>query len=451
MKKQRLYKKLLTLAVGGALLGAGALGVSWKNSARAQEEIPEGTPLNKGNLDQLLGKKLDGHNMRDLLSKDLESFIRDHGWSWVRLLKSYENDPKKTPIKKGLLEGTNLFKGQAKLNPTTKVVENFTAGIPFTDISLDDPMAGYKIMNNSQKGPWLTDSAFGLIDGLLIDSKSGPQKQIGFTAGIFRYKGRQHKPWNIEGVDKNMVFMVFQKYPTDAKGVGMMMLLYPDGRLPDIYAYVRMIRRTRRLGGGAWGDPLAGTDFNFDEVLGGLIADPSWYQNVKLLGKRYTIANLHGEMELPPGFPFPGMVSTRSDMKGRFPQIDIQGPPYWTLKQVGEPVSVYEVEITPPKGFSWSKRIAYYGTHPYLPANYWSFIYDKKGKLWKILNNGFFFVEDAEKEYGVAPHFIAAYDIQRGHATLLQPDVPRWQPVWNQAGTSLAKQFTPENVANLVE
>ena len=457
-------KKFLTLAAAASFL-ASAFGIGTRQSLAAEElghgetgktsapstseAIPEGTPLSRDNLDQLMKKKLDGHVLRDLIPQELERFIREYNWRWSKLIKGTEGDLKKTPVKKGVLESTSLFKGQARVNPATKRLENFTAGIPFLDISPDDPLGGYKVMYNAQKPSWMADSALGLMDGVRVDAKKGVEGQVGYTAGIFRYKGRQHKPWNIEGVDYNVVFMAFQKYPTDAKGVGMMIFLYPDGRFPDIYAYMRSTRRVRRLSSGAWSEPMAGSEMSFDEAMGGVAADASWYQNVKLLGKRYVLATLHGEPN--PGYPFPGMIAEKKELQERYPRVDLKNPPHWVLVDAGEPVSTYLIEITPPKGFSWGKRLVYLGAHPHIPAHYWTFEYDKKGELWKVMVSAYCFVEDAEKEYGIAPHFYGGYDVQRAHGGFSQPDIPRWQPVWNQAGTELAKQFTPQNIPNLVE
>lgn len=78
------------------------------------------------------------------------------------------------------------------------------------------------------------------------------------------------------------------------RGVGTLMVQYVGGRLPDVYAYIKAVRRVRRLSGNAWADPVVGTDMLTDETFG-LNIDLTWYPEYKITGKRWVLAALHSQ------------------------------------------------------------------------------------------------------------------------------------------------------------
>ena len=84
--------------------------------------------------------------------------------------------------------------------------------------------------------------------------------------------------------------MVLNKYPEDTRGTGVVTVSYDDARLPDVYAYIKAVRRVRRLSSRAWADPLSATDLLNDEAFG-MAVDPAWYADWKLVGKRWIMAS----------------------------------------------------------------------------------------------------------------------------------------------------------------
>ena len=60
--------------------------------------------------------------------------------------------------------------------------------------------------------------------------------------------------------------LFFVTAPYDMKGVGIFTVRYDLPKLEDTWVYVKSVRRTRRLSGGAWMDPVDGLDMLNDEI-----------------------------------------------------------------------------------------------------------------------------------------------------------------------------------------
>ena len=52
--------------------------------------------------------------------------------------------------------------------------------------------------------------------------------------------------------------MIFNLAPQDVAGTGAYIQRYDDGRVDDSWAYIKSIRRVRRMSGGTWMDPIPG-------------------------------------------------------------------------------------------------------------------------------------------------------------------------------------------------
>jgi hypothetical protein len=147
-----------------------------------------------------------------------------------------------------------------------------------------------------------------------------------------------------------------------------------DGRLDDIFAYVKSVRRIRRLSGGAWFDPIGGTDLLSDEpwILSGY---PGWYKDQKLQEKRWQL--------MPVGDPkSPGWVKDARTKAEEYPYIETEQKPYGMPKLQWAPREVYVIEVTPPTEHYYSRKTWYCDVE--YPIFHMADNYDKAGNLWKV-------------------------------------------------------------------
>jgi hypothetical protein len=196
------------------------------------EEVADGTLLSAATIDGLLDKTLDGQPIRSVLVGEQEKMIRQYGWQ-MNLVKA-----KPVNITSGLLELTEKHKGEASLDASKRLV-NHTAGVPFPELDPADPDAGYKLTYNILRVGWLGD-ALNLqpLTFLIIDGKKGLEKEQGWVYRRFLMSGRLSEP---HALDPNIAKYeaLVNVYPNDTRGLGLLTVNYTDGRLPDVYAYVK--------------------------------------------------------------------------------------------------------------------------------------------------------------------------------------------------------------------
>ena len=322
-----MVKKDVTRLVAATALAAG---LSWGFQTKA-EEVAEGTLLNAATIDGLLDKTLDGTPIRDVLVGQQEKMIREYGWQ-MKLVKA-----KPVNVTTGLVELTEQYKGQASLDGNKRLV-NYATGVPFPDIDAADPDAGYKLAYNILRFGWLGD-AMNLqpLNFLIIDGKKGLEKEQGWVYRRYLMSGRMGEP-HVEDESIAKYEALINVYPNDTRGLGLLTVNYADGRLPDVYAYVKSLRRVRRLSSGAWADPVQGTDLLFDDTFG-LNLDPTWYDNWKLLGKRRALVVDHSVL--------PALDESASG-QAKYPFMRLDEPPYWNFVADNYEIQdVYELEGIP--------------------------------------------------------------------------------------------------------
>ncbi len=369
------------------------------------EEVAPNTTLSAANIDTLSQKTLDGTPIKDLLTKGQELMIRQFNWTM--------NLHKATPIEHNpkLVATTEKFKGQARVNPETRLLENHTGGIPFPEIDPKDPQAGIKVAYNFMRGPWFSDTL--ALDPMLIlsiDGKRGLQRQMGMRFARLQLVGRISEPYTLgDGTVAKYETGAF-RFPNDLKGIGTVTVQYTDGRLPDVYAYLKMVRRVRRLSSSAWADPISATDILVDEQFG-MNADPVWYQSFKLLSKRKILAVVHSLSN--------GANEKANDPQQRYPLVRMNEAPYWNFNEAWEPRDVWEVEAIPPKTHLVSKKVQYYDADPYMGGLPWQDYYDRGGKFWRIENCNYKVKKGDDGNPANFVTIIIVADVQREHATLL--------------------------------
>ena len=384
------------------LLAAGAMAAGLAMAVPAlAEEVAEGTVLNAASIDSLLDKTLDGQPIRSVLVGQQEKMIRQYGWA-MNLVKA-----KPVTVTTGLAELTAKHKGEASLD-AGKHLTNYTTGVPFPDIDVADPDAGYKLTYNMLRVGWIGD-AMNLqpVNFLIIDGKKGLEKEQGWVYRRFLMSGRLGEP---HVLDKEIAKYeaLINVYPNDTRGLGLLTVNYTDGRLPDVYAYVKSLRRVRRLSSGAWADPVQGTDFLFDDTFG-LNLDPTWYDSWKLIGKRQALAVDKSIL--------PALDETASG-KAKYPFMRLDEAPYWNfIADNYEIKDVYEIEGTPKNNHLVSRRHMFVGATLGAPKFYWQDHYDRKGEHWHTEFVGYKDWKWDDGRTGPTVTGVLLVDVQRLHAT----------------------------------
>jgi hypothetical protein len=272
------------------------------------------------------------------------------------------------------------YKGQARLGPDNSL-ENYPAGRPFPMDEIDctgDPDAGTKIMWNFDyrwggagtnvsfyysywdRGEELPLYYEGTGKTVILSHRVEPQYEKS-GGDIFRNEKRK----NAFGVDVTA--------PFDARGIMLMSYRYKSTDNPrseakndDTWVYVPTLRRVRRISTAQRTDSISGTDFTFDDLssFAGIIPQYEW----ECLGELELIGPVNTKVK---AFPY---------------ERDHNFGPYglsfaddrWEMRKV------IKVRMIP-------KNV----DHPYhhkdiyidkqtLSALY-SFAYDQKEELWKII------------------------------------------------------------------
>lgn len=350
-------------------VGLVVLGMHW---SMASAEIPEGTVLSAANLAQLEDQTFDGHRLGDLITEHYKMWIEKYGLT-LKLKKAVP-----VAIPPQYAEYTAKYASEVRFNPDTKKVENFTAGFPFPNIDVDDPYAGYKaIWNNYYANPVIGDVWIAQLDhpdskGIIQTSaKDGLIRNVAGGNYKFLMEGRvSGGPHRLGNGTIHKKALLGLTSPYDVAGLGLYQVQYNDGREDDVWAYVKAVRRIRRLSGAlAWTDSQPGLDLLNDDNQG-IDGYPLWYKDFKMLGKRWILAVVHGP-------------SLNTDTRVMAERIDLSTPPYWNPINIEwEPREVYVIDATTPDYHPYSKKVLYMDTQ--FPTNHRMEAYDKKGDLWRI-------------------------------------------------------------------
>ncbi len=389
---KKLRRLLAAGAVTAGLVAAGPL---------MAEEVAEGTVLNAASIDSLLDKTLDGQPIRSVLVGQQEKMIRQFGWV-MNLTRA--TPPNVTPA---VLALTEKHKGEASLDADKHLV-NYTTGVPFPDLDPADPDAGYKLVYNVLRFGWLGD-AMNLqpLTFLIIDGKRGLEKEQGWVYRRFLMSGRMSEPHVLDKTIAKYEALI-NVYPNDTRGLGLLTVNYADGRLPDVYAYIKSLRRVRRLSSGAWADPVQGTDLLFDDTFG-LNLDPTWYESWKILGVRKALGV--DKSILPP-------MDESASGEAKYPFMRLSEPPHWNFQPDNYEIKdVYELEGKPKNNHLVSRRHMFVGATLGAPKFYWQDHYDRKGEHWHTEFVAYKDWKWDDGQSGPTVTGVIGLDVQRLHAT----------------------------------
>lgn len=414
-----------------AALVAGAALLASTSSFSA--EIEPGTILSASNLDKLKTMTLDGKPIGELLTSSQQLLIRDHGMKMrLRNIGAIKTDER-------LIQATQANAGKATINPETKVLEGHISGMPFAEIDSNNPADGIKVAYNFSRGAWYADAVdYNPMYFAIIDGKKGLEREQQWRFSRLLTAGRTAEPHQLEE-DVIKYEVVLNKYPDDTRGLGIVTVSYDDARLPDVYAYIKVVRRVRRLSSRAWADPLSATDLLNDEAFG-MAVDPAWYDDWKLVGKRWILANAHSTVNVN---------LEGASAADRFPMIDLNNAPYWNILDDWEPREVYVVEATPPKSHLLSKKVQYYDTDLYSPMIHWQEFYDKKGDLWRVENCNYRPTLRQDGTWAQTVTYVPVIDLQRMHASIVFAP-PEGSGLHNDASLKV-EDFQPGAIPRLIK
>jgi len=385
------FKKAGRLAAATAIFGL-------VTHASFAAELKSGDVINAENFDRIKEAVFQGHTIRSLVTERMEFMIKNYGLS-IRLKNSSE-----IPTNAVDAQNTQKYAGQAKFDPKTKEVTGYQTGLPFPDVDLGDPDAGHKALYNFYYQNTYGNSFDGDYTFLFIDAGKGVNRVQEWNTTTLKMKGRVGDSPVLEDGKLVQKTLLFAKAPYDIKGIGIFTIRHDSPQLEDNWAYIKSVRRVRRLSGGSWMDNLAGS-VQLNDEYDGLSARPSWYPEAKIVGKRWILAVPH--LNLP-------LIVKDKDGKASYPTVDTKNKPYSNPVVDWEPREVYQIEVKMPQEHPYSKRVMYMETK--FPRIYMSEHYDKSEQFAKISYVFSAPTKGGEGYIGQLPWHGYTFDIKRQEA-----------------------------------
>lgn len=365
-----MYKKLLMRSV----VSVGLL-FAMPTLTQAADELAAGTVISKSNFEQVKDKLFEGKRVGDMIPEKMQWMILDRELTMkIRHSEKIEMDEK-------YMQATQDGKGKVKFDPATRKATGWTAGMFFDpqDIDIKDPYAGDKIIWNLRGPTYGATLDLQNISFVFIDGEDGVERVQRWSSRRYYMEGRLDGGPVQEGDgDIMQKTILVATSPQDIKGLGTFSIRYndPSAQKPDdTWAYLKSVRRSRRLTGSAWMDPIGGTVQLYDD-WDIWDAVPTKYESTKLKETRWVFAIAHS--------PEISVDLTKEGTPEEFPSVGLtEAPYYYPAKHIEwEPREVFVVEGTPPDGHPYSKKIVYMEKD--FPRPYLGEAYDQNGKFWKF-------------------------------------------------------------------
>jgi hypothetical protein len=274
---------------------------------------------------------------------------------------------------------TERFRGQSKIGPDNSL-ENWTAGYPFPQETIDcagDPQAGVKIMWNFtalrgdghahffysywDRGEQLPLYYEGTGQTVSLSHRVEPEYLDKSGGDIFR------------GEKRKFAFGVDVTAPFDARGIQLLSYRYKssdkarkEARNDDTWVYVPTLRRVRRISTAQRTDAISGTDFTFDDLrsFNGIIPQYEW----QCLAERKIIAPMNTNAK---GYPY--------EKEHNFGPYGLSyADDRWELRDAWVVRMIPKNEDHP-----YHHKDIYIDKQTLAPL--FSFAYDQKEELWKII------------------------------------------------------------------
>ncbi len=291
-------------------------------------------------------------------------------------------------------EATEKYAGQARIGPDGSL-ERYTAGQPFPMNEIDcleDPRAGIKIIWNFdyrwQGGGLASHGYYSYWDR----GEELPLYYEGWARAV--WLAHRPEPQHVErggdlfrGEQRKLAYGVEIWAPFDAKGISIINYRYKssDGprasaRNDDTWVYVPSLRRVRRISSAQRTDAVSGTDFTFDD-FSGFFGIPPQYE-WQCLGESELLATVNSRVK---AYPYskdhnfgPYGLSFADDR--------------WELRQA------FKIRFVPKNDdHPYAYKILYIDKNT--AEMLYSFAYDRKEELWKIIYHNKRWSEDGHEFY----------------------------------------------------
>lgn len=306
--------------------------------------------IDKSNVDEV----------KDLLPITLIKQVKEMGlkFNWV------EGDYNYQPPQE-YRDATEKFKGTARVDSEGNLV-NYTAGLPFPD-----PKTALEVMWNFDRRYGGDDHVYKGSIGNTID-KQGRRRSITMDFNLMRFTGRILLDPTPEIASKGEKIkrktLAVMTKPQAVAGTAVLTVIYEDpNKEDDLWFYVPTLRRSVRASAARGQENYGGTDTTWDDIYvwSGNIQEATY----KLLGKKEVLAVVDEGLDETP------------DDTGGF----MHGGNY-------QKVTVYEIEAVHknPK-YPYSKSI--WWVDPVTYEILYSVIYDRKGNLWKSIQQRLYYNE----------------------------------------------------------
>lgn len=340
------------------------------------KEVAPGTLLNKASIDALLNDTLDGKTIKSLITEKMEWMIRNQGLAMkLAPAKPIEVDPLFT-------EASKRNAGAVTFDAKTRAPVGWKSGLPFVNIDLKDPTAGDKIAWNVRYGGlegYAQNEPYVWV--YLIDLDKGLERIQNWAFKRTLMNGRIGQKAGSATTGDGAIFsktLTYLTYPLDIAGIGIFNIRYMDPtKTDDKWVYINQFRRTKRVSGGGWMDPLGGGVDILVEDLNVWDGLPHWYPSIKLVQKRSLLVVAHAAQP-----PLDRTKPARSPEEA--PYQDVKNAPYFNTQNSWEPREVYELEINTPVEHPYGKRVLFVDAQFFQAFH--SEIYDKKGEFYKVIN-----------------------------------------------------------------
>jgi hypothetical protein len=366
-------------------------------------ELAAGTVIDKSNIDKVKADTFEGKNIGGMIPEKMEWQIKNHNLK-LTLQKSTP-----LPIDAKTIEATKKYAADVKYDAAKNEVSGYKAGIPFPAIADNDPNKAAKHMwNFYYASPVGQVMDFPKFEFLLIDGKQGLERTQRWS--LYRYFHKNRTTGDavpVDGDGKTFTrTLLFANYPQDIKGIGTFTIRHDSAQVEDQWVYIKSARRTRRLSGGAWMDPIGGTDqLNDDIEIWN--ARPSWYKKFNYIGKKHILAVSDAKV---------AWDDTKTDQAQRYPTIDLKNAPHWNPVENYQPREVHVIEAIAPDEHPYSKKVIYLEAST--PRIYYGEAYDKRGDFWKWFNNTSRALKGADGSDTIISSQGHTIDFKRNHATI---------------------------------
>lgn len=350
-------------------------GVALAPGGAAAEDVAPGTVASAANIDQLMGKTFEGVPIGEAIPERYRWMMKNWGLKMtLAKTRAWPRDPRVDAL-------TKEHAGKVRFNSDTKDIEGYVAGVPFPNIDWQkDEWAGFKAAWNFRYGRSRND----ILDVpefmfVLTDGTRGVEREQLWYVLSHEFVG-QRRAGQPTTIGDGKIFnksIISALAPQDIKGLGVFTIRYTTGQLDDTWAYVRAVRRVRRLSGGAWVDPIGGTDLlNDDYDI--INAHPAWYSTFKVLGrtKMFVVADV----------PNPVWHREGRTPAERYQGMNVLEAPYWNLEHPWQLRDIVVVEAVAPTYHPYSKKVIYQSTDVW--SNMFAEMYDRKGDIWKTMLQG---------------------------------------------------------------